>query len=106
MPNPGPSDPLREYLWYDKLTARTSPALVEQWPAKSSQLMEMAVDSGARRRGEGGWLHDELLAGLPTLHKETFAFCHHRRRGWQILIDRFLFEGVTTLLHHGSNARK
>jgi len=84
--------------WYDLVATVMRPADVERWLSGGFEFVELAVLPGAQGRGIGGTLHDALLAGLPhrtaalsTLQQETDALHLYRKRGWTVLIDRFVF---------------
>lgn len=77
--------------WPD-LVARTLPELPAEWVRDHFELVELAVDPGARREGIGGALHDALLDGLTgrallgtTLLPDDPALRLYKSRGWSTL---------------------
>jgi ribosomal protein S18 acetylase RimI-like enzyme len=77
--------------WPD-LVARTLPELPAEWFRDHFELVELAVDPDARRKGLGGGLHDALLDGLTgrallgtVLAVDDPALRLYKSRGWSTL---------------------
>jgi len=87
--------------WHEVVARLAPPQLVSEWLMGNFRLAEMAVVTKAQGQGIGGLLHDRLLAGLPyrravlsTMAAETNAYRLYRKRGWQVLLDKFLVAGL------------
>jgi len=87
--------------WYDHVARAMDSEMAAEWLSDAFQVAEVAVMPEHQGRGTGGALHDGLLAGvmqsravLSTMAVETVAHVLYRHRGWQVLLDRFLFPGV------------
>lgn len=87
--------------WYDHVARAMGSEMAAEWLSDAFQVAEVAVAPEHQGQGTGGALHDLLLAGvtqsravLSTMAVETVAHVLYRHRGWQVLLDRFLFPGV------------
>jgi GNAT superfamily N-acetyltransferase len=92
----------RDQWWYEEVAKVVRASMVVEWLRSSFRLVEMAVAPGAQGQGIGGLLHDRLLGGLSyeravlsTMAAETPAYRMYVKRGWRVLLDDFLFPGVT-----------
>jgi len=87
--------------WYDHVARAMGSEMAAEWLSDAFQVAELAMRPEHQGRGAGGALHDLLLAGvtqsravLSTMAVETAAHTLYRHRGWQVVLDRFLFPGV------------
>lgn len=85
--------------WYhDTLAPALGPARTAHWLMGAFEFVEFGVIPTSRRRGIGALLHDATFAGLPhraailsTQADNAVALGFYRRRGWQTLLDGFVF---------------
>ena len=87
--------------WYDHVARALAPDERRRWLDASFELVELHVRPDHQGRGLGAALHDLLLAGvrratavLSTPAVEGRAMLLYRARGWQVLAEGTLFEGV------------
>ncbi len=88
--------------WYSAVAPSLRQAGLGYWLEDSYQLVELAVHLSYQRRGIGSDLLDTLIAALPgerlllsTSVAETPAARLYAARGWQTLLPRFNFPGVS-----------
>ncbi|HEX2864845.1 MAG TPA: GNAT family N-acetyltransferase [Deinococcales bacterium] len=81
--------------WHDVVSRhlRDREVLRDAWV-----LSELAVAPGHRDHGLGGWLHDEVLSGLPFRHavlstqlSNAGAQRFYHRRGWRTVVPEIRF---------------
>lgn len=91
----------RGQWWYDTVTRRLPPHVVERWFTHAFEVVDLAVLPEYQGMGIGGRLHDALLTGLPhktavlsALQGETAAQHLYRGRGWHTLVSNFRFPGI------------
>ena len=85
--------------WHDIVAAAMSAADRERWLGPGHfEFAELHVDPAFRRRGIGGRLHDELLAGLSsrtavlsTQVDNDPALALYRGRGWRVVVEELDF---------------
>lgn len=87
--------------WYhDSLAPALGPEQTARWLTGAYEFVEFGVVPEARCRGIGSRLHDAAFAGLPhraailsTPMDNAVAIAFYRRRGWQMLLEDFIFPG-------------
>jgi ribosomal protein S18 acetylase RimI-like enzyme len=87
--------------WYhDSLAPVLGPEQSARWLTGAYEFVEFGVVPEARCRGIGSRLHDTTFAGLPhraailsTPVGNDVAIGFYRRRGWQTLLEHFVFPG-------------
>jgi ribosomal protein S18 acetylase RimI-like enzyme len=84
----------RGQWWSDEVASRAPAEVVEEWLDGHFELVELAVDPAAQRRGHGAALHDALIRGIPnaralltTYRDDRPAPRLYRRLGWELLVD-------------------
>lgn len=84
--------------WHGQIAPAMEEAGLSAWLEDAFALTELAVASGARGRGVGAMLHDGILENLPhrrallSTHRErTVARDMYDRRGWNVLLDDFVY---------------
>jgi ribosomal protein S18 acetylase RimI-like enzyme len=90
--------------WYhDSLAPALGPELTARWLTGAYEFVEFGVVPEARQRGIGTRLHDAAFAGLPhraailsTPMDNAVAIAFYLRRGWQSLLEDFVFPGGST----------
>jgi ribosomal protein S18 acetylase RimI-like enzyme len=88
--------------WHDMIVRTMDSNTARQWMGDVLDLAELAVLPAMRGFGIGGQLHDLLLHDLPhwtavlsTHQEETTALKLYTKRGWNTLLQHFLFPGYT-----------
>jgi ribosomal protein S18 acetylase RimI-like enzyme len=88
--------------WTDLIAAAMDEATRDRWMNGHFELVEIHVHPQWQGRGIGGSLHDSILEGLPnatallsTQKGPTAAFALYQKRGWETLIEGFLFPQET-----------
>ena len=90
--------------WYhDALAPALGPEQSARWLTGAFEFVEFGVVPEARRRGIGTRLHDAAFDGLPhrsailsTPMGNIIAIDFYQRRGWQTLLEQFVFPGGDT----------
>lgn len=89
-----------DQYYHEQLAGALGPDRAERWLSDCFELVELGVAPGARRRGVGGYLHDSLLAGVPS---ETSVLTTgvdngparslYTDRGWVAVAEPFSVQG-------------
>ncbi len=89
--------------WWKDVASKLSASQVETWLTDCYELIEIAVRPNVQGKGIGAGLHDRLFekvttktALLSTHPKAERALALYRSRGWQVLIDDFLYSPMAS----------
>jgi ribosomal protein S18 acetylase RimI-like enzyme len=87
--------------WHDQVASALDPTQVQYWLSNAFEFVELAVQPSHQGKGIGSRLHDALLTDLPhhtamlsTMQAETAGLRLYRKRGWEIVIENFIFTNI------------